>query len=186
MNGAFRFGIHNQRSHARLEVLRGFDPTQPTTFTQTAPVKTGVTILSGQAIVLEADDAHPTNPGQLAWALADHDVVAHRTAAIFIAQQDSADEDIGEAGGLTGFDTAGQFEFESAFYVAGTYTPGTTYLSISTTAGSLGVGTVGSGVAIVGRITRTSPKVVGNVTNSNVPAGSSVIVWRTGYLPNPA
>jgi len=177
------FGTHNKRTHARMEVPRGFDPTLPNTFTHTAPVKTGVTIKSGQAIVLEADDSHPTHPGRLAWALADADVAAHVVGDIFMAFQDSTDEDVLETDGLTGYNTAGQFELETAFFVAGTYTAGTTNLTISATAGSLTTTASGSGAPIVGRISRTSPKDIGAI-NSNVPANAQVICWRTGYQIN--
>ncbi len=180
-----QFGLANKRTYARMEVPRGFDPTQPNTFTHTAPVKTGVTILSGQAIVLEADDAHPTDPGRLSWALADADNSAHLLSAIFLALQDSNDEDVREADGLTGYDTAGQFEVETAFYTGTPFTAGTTLLALSTTAGSIAPTTLGSGLPILGRVSRPSPKAIGAI-NSNVPANAQVICWRTGYAQNPS
>lgn len=179
------YGTHNQRVKPRLEVLRGFDPTQPNTLTHTAPVHTGVTIKSGQAIVLVADDDHPSEPGRDSWTLADSDTVAHRTMDIYIALQDSDDEDILGADGLTGYNTAGEFEFESGYFDAGTYNTGATFLTISATAGNITTTTIGSGMPIVGKISRSSPKDISPV-NSNVPAGTTVITWRTGLVPNPA
>lgn len=180
------FGTHNKRTHARLEVPRGFDPTLPSTFTQTAPVMTGVVIKSGQAIVLMPDNAHPSQPGRLAWTLADS--ALHAANDIFIALQDSTDEDIIGTDKLTGYATAGQFEFESAFFKADdTYTAGLTNLTIGTgaTAGALRATAIGSGLPIIGRISRQSPKAIGAI-NSNVPANAQVICWRTGYLTNQA
>lgn len=168
-----------------MEVPRGFDPTQPNTFTHTAPVKTGVTIKSGQAIVLEADDAHPTQPGRLSWTLADADIAAHKAGDIFLAYQDSLDEDVLEADGLTGYNTAGQFELETAFFTGTPFVAGTTLLTLSTTAGSIAPTTAGSGLPIIGRVSRPSPKDIGAI-NSNVPASAQVICWRTGYALNPA
>ena len=179
------FGTQNQRVKPRLEVLRGFDPTQPNTLTHTAPVHTGVTIKSGQAIVLVADDDHPSDPGRDSWTLADYDTSAHRTADIYIALQDSADEDVVGADGLTGYNTAGEFEFESGYFDSASYATGQTLLTISTTAGNLATTTIGSGKPIIGKISRRSPKDISGV-NSNVPAGTTVIVWRTGLVPNPA
>lgn len=205
----YRYGLINERPFARLEVLRGYDPTTPGTFTQTAPVKDGVTILSGQAIVLEDVSGTPS------WVLA---VIAdanatHAEQKIFIALQDSTDEDVIEAEGLTGYDTAGNFEFESAFFKGDD-----TYdviengvLTVHTSiAGALRVydPDTNPGIPTVGRISRPSPQDISPTplstgeynpkANSNVRIATSselaaygglarqVIVWTTGYDRNNA
>ncbi len=203
---SYRIGLVNQRTYARLEVLRGAEFTVPSSLTHTAQVKDGQTILSGQLIVI--DDAG-------GWRLADADTDGTGNKRIYIALQDSTDEDVIEAEGLTGYDVAGDFEFESAFFEpGGTYSyEGATPLTLSTTAGAIAPTTYAAGTAakvIIGRISRPSPRTLGTGTathqvdatapavsdtyyqpgeNSNVMAGTTlpdgipqkVITWGTAY-----
>jgi len=184
----FNSGTVNRRTKPKLEVLRNFAPTLPEGYTHSAKVKDGVTVLSGQAMILNTDGE---------WELADANTSAHLTAEIFIALDDGVAYDAlavsgeptlngeDEKGTVVGYSTAGQYEFESAYYdTPGTYVAGTTFLTISETAGNLAATTADSGLPIVGRVSRPVKSL--NGINSNVPLGTNVLVWRTGYHLNSA
>ena len=49
---SYTTGLVNQRSYPKLEVLRNFNPTMPVGYTHAARVRPGLTILSGQAMIL--------------------------------------------------------------------------------------------------------------------------------------
>jgi hypothetical protein len=104
-----RSGLINTRTSAqkaRVVVLRGFDPNAPTTLTQSLPVPSGSTIYSGQVI----SPVWTAAVGSHAWTL------GMTGGTPYIALQDSADEDVNEAGKLTGLSCAGQFEIQTSFY----------------------------------------------------------------------
>jgi len=102
-----------KRQYPRVEVLRGFDPNEPFTRTVAAPVKSGVTILSGQVISLLWNGTTL----QYEWILG-VDTGNNAGATPHIALSDSADYDVLEAGNLNGLSCAGQFEIETAFFKA--------------------------------------------------------------------
>jgi hypothetical protein len=105
-----------KRQKPRIEVLRGYDPNEPTTFTQTAPVKDNVTIQSGQVISLE----YSLTESRYEWTLGVEGTNADANAITmaYIALQDSTDEDVLSAGNMVGLSCAGQFEIESAFFAS--------------------------------------------------------------------
>lgn len=140
-----------KRANARVTVLRGFDPNQPTTLTQSLPVTSSVTVLSGQVVSPSWSSA----AGSQAW------VLGLTGGTPFIALQDSADEDVDEAGKLTGLSCAGQFEIQTAFYsgTESTFTYGA-LLSAHATSGSLTVAAA-TGATIVGLVTRIPSAAVG-------------------------
>jgi len=110
-----RSGLVNTRVKPRVTVLRGFDPNAPMTLTQSLPAFTGVSsstgISSGQLISSAWDSAK----NQHCWVLG----MTGSVNTPFIALQDIADQDVSEAGRLTGLSCAGQFEIQTAFYTAG-------------------------------------------------------------------
>jgi hypothetical protein len=130
-----------QRNAPRVNILRGYWGNEPFSRTYSAPVTSGVTILSGQVISLSSGS----------WVLG-----CAAGLEPFIAFQDSVDTDVSSSGLLLGFSCAGQFEIEtpwfdntvtyaeSAFLVAATGTSGT---------GNTSTSLVLPGVASVGAIT---------------------------------
>ena len=117
-----------QRQKPRLEVIRGYDPNEPTTFTAAVPVTAGETIISGQLI----SQVYNNVEDRYEWALGvyfDSDITNefdigdvdpqtdnNKLNQVFVALQDSTDEDVLSAGNLVGLSCAGQFELESAFF----------------------------------------------------------------------
>lgn len=103
---------HYQRSKPYLRVLRGYDPNEPQTRTRSAPIKDGITILSGQVIALEWD----ADAAIYVWNVADRATAEHLLQTPHFALQDSTDKDVVAAGLLTGLSSSGQFELQTGFY----------------------------------------------------------------------
>jgi hypothetical protein len=139
-----------------VEVLRGWDPNEPSTFTQT--VRAADTILSGQLISLLGGAA-----GRIP----------------YIAVQDSSDEDVVECGKLTGLSCAGKFEIETAHYKTGETYGVDTLLTWDGTTGN--VKPAAATNDIVGIVTRNRTTKSLNDINSNVPSGTTVISFFTNY-----
>jgi hypothetical protein len=138
-----RSGLVNTRVKPRVTVLRGFDPNAPMTLTQSLPVKSGQTILSGQLISSSWDSV----ANQHMWSLG-----LGATATPHIALQDGADQDVSEAGKLTGLSCAGQFEIQTAYYTGSDIAVGALVVPSSTT-GSIAP-TSATGQIILGMVTR--------------------------------
>jgi len=195
-----RFGTV-KRQYPRVEVLRGFNPNEPHQLSQAFPVADGVSVLSGQVISLVADSAYE---GGHKWVLG-------WTAGIpYIAINDwipsvgqGSDADVMEAGKLVGLSSAGQFEIQTPFWAssadvlqasaaAGDFAVDTPVGPAGTT-GSIKKTTVGSGVPIIGYVTRNNsavylgPTGAGNNghNSSAVAANLYVVSFQTAYSPNP-
>lgn len=139
-----RSGLVNTRLKPRVTVLRGFDPNAPMTLTQSFPVKSGQTVLSGQLIYASWD----SSVNQYAWSIG-----ASAGTTPHIALQDGADQDVSEAGKLTGLSCAGQFEIQTAYFTGGATALVGTIVVPSGTTGSIAPSTT-AGQIILGSITR--------------------------------
>lgn len=143
-----RSGLVNTRLKPRVTVLRGFDPNAPMTLTQSLPAYTGVSsstgIYSGQLISSAWDSAK----NQHCWVLG----MTGSVNTPYIALQDIADQDVAEAGKLTGLSCAGQFEIQTAYYTGANIAVGSIVVPSSTT-GSIAPSS-GTGQLILGSITR--------------------------------
>jgi hypothetical protein len=113
------------------------------TLTQSLPVKSGQTILSGQLISSSWD----SSVNQHVWSLG-----LTAAATPHIALQDGADQDVSEAGKLTGLSCAGQFEIQTAYYNGSNIAVGD-LLTASATAGDLTPSSA-TGQIILGHVTR--------------------------------
>jgi hypothetical protein len=154
-----RSGLVNTRVKPRVTVLRGFDPNAPMTLTQSLPVKSGQTILSGQLVSSSWDSA----VNQHVWSLG-----LGASATPHIALQDGADQDVSEAGKLTGLSCAGQFEIQTAYYTGSNIAVGALVVASTGTTGSI-MPTSATGQIILGMITR-APSGDG-MTPSNLGVG---------------
>jgi hypothetical protein len=154
-----RSGLVNTRVKPRVTVLRGFDPNAPMTLTQSLPVKSGQTILSGQLVSSSWD----SSVNQHVWSLG---LTANATP--HIALQDGADQDVSEAGKLTGLSCAGQFEIQTAYYTGSATGAVGALIVASSVTGSIAPTTTG-GQIILGMITR-APSGDG-MTPSNLGVG---------------
>jgi len=108
-------------SKRRVNVLRGFDGMEPSTFTKIAPVAAGQAIYSGMIISL--NNANEWVKGQF---------TSGKTCYIALSNYD--DTDVSAAGALPALSCAGQFEIETAWYAsAGTYIGDLSYLKAEIT-----------------------------------------------------
>jgi len=162
-----------RRAKPRVEVLRGWNPNEPNTFTQTARAKSGETILSGQLMHLLWDSSDSVYE----WVLG-----GLASTVPYIAVQDDQDEDVLECGAMTGLSCAGQFEIETAYFETGTYADSVPLTWEGATAGNVDVADTGED--IVGYVTRNSGQKSLDKVNSNVPAGSEVISFTTNFQFN--
>jgi len=153
-------GLTNTRTKPRVTVLRGFDPNAPTTLTTSLPVAVSSGLgstaqKSGQVMSATWDPAL----GSPAWVLgltasASSTTTAHVSKNTpYIALQDSADEDVIEAGKLTGLSCAGQFEIQTAYYTSGTYYVGSQLKADSSTLGNITLCSA-TGDIVLGHVTR--------------------------------
>ena len=164
-------GLINTRTKPRVTVLRGFDPNAPMTMTQSLPVAVSSGLgttgqKSGQVISSTWDPAL----GSYAWVLgltgaaltAGSNKVSKNTP--FIALQDAADEDVIEAGKLTGLSCAGQFEIQTAYYTSGTYYVGSQLKADASTLGNVTLVSA-TGDIVIGQVTR-APVVAANASST--------------------
>jgi hypothetical protein len=118
------------------------------TLTQSLPAFTGVSsstgIYSGQLI----SSAWDSSKNQHCWVLG----MTGSVNTPYIALQDIADQDVSEAGKLTGLSCAGQFEIQTAYYSGSTIAVGSIVVP-SSTAGYIAPSS-GTGQLILGSITR--------------------------------
>jgi hypothetical protein len=172
------YGEH-RRALPRLRVRKGYGGNETNVLQFSAPPGTGVTILSGQLIYL-------TSLG--AWALAKPSVTDGITP--YIALQDSIDTDVLSSGLLLGLSCAGQYVFETGYYVRtdGAFNVNDAPLILSEgTPGSLtlaiapGGGTVwDSAHDIIGVTAMGGEEQVGNSVNA---AGAFIPAINTEALP---
>jgi hypothetical protein len=105
------------RAYPRVRVLRGWNPNEPQSLTQSLPVASGVTILSGQAISPKWNSSTSQNE----WVLG----LDSGATTLYVAVKDSTDLDVVSAGTLPALSCAGKFEIQTAFYKIGdTYNEG--------------------------------------------------------------
>lgn len=106
----------NQRTKPVMQVLKGFDPQSPLFKQVLLPVQANVTVLSGQVV-----RAYKNNTTKVyEFALADGSGVGVPCLALNSTQ--NADVALTQ---LTGLPIDGDFEVQTAFFTAGTYTVGT-------------------------------------------------------------
>ena len=123
-----------------MRVLRGYDPTRPSTLQKSAPVAANVTILSGQAIILVWN----VTTLRFEWNLAIPAVNAASVVPVYFANGDSVDPDIISADSLPALPCFGQYVLQTGYYDAGVYNAGTPITISPTTPGNLAATAFGS------------------------------------------
>lgn len=145
--------VTEQRTAPRLNVLRGYTGNEPFSRTFSAPVTSGVTILSGQLISLSPSGT---------WVLG---VLAGKEP--FIAFADSVDTDVQSSGLLLGLSCAGQFEIETPWFDNSVAYVESSFLVAAT--GGSSVSNTSPGTAALGAITlgvaSANADVIGYATN---------------------
>lgn len=165
----------------------------PTTLTQTARPKVGVSILSGMAVV----QTYNATASRYEWDLATLDDVVDNKRTVYFAYQDSSDMEVRD-GGLTGLSSSGDFEIQTAFfdsYAEEDYEVDT-LLTLSDDAELAGYlvpvpdpAVAAASFPVVGKVTRyKGPRQLQDVSgnpivkddSSTLAADSKVIVFQTG------
>lgn len=200
-----------QRNYPKLEVLRGFDPNEPRTRQISYPISATATngtngvIMSGQVISLW----YNSTLNREEWVLG----VATAGATPHFALQDWNDADVVESGVLTGLSCSGQFEPQTGYFdgntgllfgngsgvaaASGTPVTNAAYnpdvpLTFSTVIyGNITTTTLGSGVPVIGFVSRNrgplnlnGPGSNGYGQNSNVlPANNFAVSFNTVWEP---
>jgi len=172
-----------RRALPRLKIRKGYHGNESTALQFSAPIATGTTILSGQVICLNSIGS---------WVLASPTTLAAGGGAAtpYLALQDSVDTDVLSSGLLLGLSCAGQYLFETGYYVRtdGNFAVNDAPLVVSSTVpGSLtlavapGGGTVwDAALDIVGVTSLGGEEQVGPSTSS---AGVYIPAINTEALP---
>lgn len=147
-----------KRSKPRVGVLRGFDPNEPRTRLAAYPVSidsnTGATLVirSGQTISLKCN----ASLSQDEWVLGVTALESGVLRTPYIALNDSYDEDVIEAGKLPGLSCSGQFEIRTGYFKTGddANLKNGVPITFDGTSGDVKATTFGSGVPVIGIVTR--------------------------------
>jgi len=165
-----------QRVHPRVRVLRGYNPNEPQTLTQSLPVATAVTILSGQVISPKWNSVTSQNE----WVLGKDSAAT----LVYIALKDSADLDVLSAGTLPALSCAGKFEIQTPFYKTGdTYNEGV-FLTADGVTGDLKATTAVSINDIYGVVTRQHGVTSIAAEDSGFSGAATVLIFTTLFVPN--
>jgi hypothetical protein len=175
------------RLYPRIVVRVGWKGDAESSFVDSLPPVASSGILSGQLIIKQLVS------GVWSYAQATPTLLAAGNITAF-AQFDATDPAVLASNLLPGLLCTGKFEIETAFYDAGSYTPGT-LLTASATAGNVAartsgqtqIGIVGSGYDGVGTValTGTYPNLEYNseTDGSGTSWNGSVLVVQTAYQP---
>lgn len=174
-------------SRPRLKVYRGYDPNEPRTLTQTAPVaadvldgSSGTVIYSGQLICLQANSTTDTQE----WVLC-NTTRLEAGAVPYLALQDSTDSDV-RCTGLTGLSCAGNFEVGTGFFdTTGNVYDVDTALTASATAGNIDVSDTSK--TVIGYVSRRYDAGTGlgntDLTDKDSTATNlRIVVFTTSYV----
>jgi hypothetical protein len=169
------------RAYPRVRVLRGWNPNEPQTLTQSLPVATGVTILSGQVISPKWNATLSQNE----WVLG----LDAAALTLYVAVKDSADLDVVSAGTLPALSCAGKFEIQTAFYKTGdTYNEGIFLTADGVTGNLKAVAATTTTDHIFGVVTRihgvTDLGAAGLNEVSGIATATTVLTFTTMFVPN--
>lgn len=138
------------RTHPKMRVLRGYDPTRPSTTQKSAPVADGVVIYSGQAIQLNWNSTLTRFEWNLAGA-SGGTITAAATDPVYFANADAADPDVISADSLPALPCYGQFELQTGYFTGSSgFTHGVPLTVDTGTPGNIKVTTWGSTAPVVG------------------------------------
>jgi len=172
-------GIYT-RAYPRVRVLRGWNPNEPQTLTQSLPVADGVTILSGQAISPKWNSVTSQNE----WVLG----LDSGATTLYVAVKDSADLDVVSAGTLPALSCAGKFELQTAFYDSrSTFNEGVFVTADGVTGNFKAVAATTTTDNIYGVVTRIHGISDLGPAGSNEVSGvtnTTVLTFTTLFVPN--
>lgn len=153
-----------QRTKPRLVVRKGWDPLESKRGIRSLPVKTGVTVYSGQVLCPELVSS------EWVWALADRAIAGHRDQIPHFALSDSFDNDVVSAGKLNAVAATSQTELQTGYFS----TDGTSPLNSGV---PLTLGTGGNVGSLITTERGTGPTypVVGFLTQDHVAGPVSLV-----------
>lgn len=184
----FQFGTAGNRTKPRIEVLRGFDPNEPTNLRVSAPVAAGVTIKSGQIVSLW----YNTETSRLEWVLGVDTSGGGRNqpayTQCYLAYNDSSDFDVQASGLLPALSCAGEFEVQTGYYKVGDTYNHEVLLTYDGLTGNVKATTLESGEPIIGICHLMRGLIDVAPINSNVTRDGDgkvlVVQFITRFLPN--
>ena len=171
------------RDKVPMQVIRGFNPTEPTKLTSLAPpiddqaIRSGMVIVKGTGNVAGVSTAGAFRKAQAA----DAPVAASEAASFYLALHDQDSHDVQAAGGLVGLDCSDDYEVQTGYFDAAI--PWT--IDMPLTVGANGIVTEAtSGDVIIGYITKVGSgsnnviEYVGKTPPTSV-ANSTVVQFKT-------
>lgn len=171
------------RDKLPLQVLRGFNPTEPGKLSSLAAPIDDEAIKSGMVIVKDTglvNGALTAGAFRMAQAT-DAPVATSESSAFYIALHDQDSLDVQAAGGLVGLDCSDDYEVQTGYFDAGV----TYALDLPLTVGNDGIVTeAASGDVIIGYVTKVgsgtgnSLTYVGKTPSTTV-ANSEVVQYKT-------
>ena len=105
-------GRRYTRAKAPLQIIRGYNPTEPGHLSVTAKPKDGEGIFQGMAICLD-------NNGE--WVKAPAVARTTLSKSVYISRHDQEDPAVQASGKLVGLDCSGSFEVQTGYVIAGTF-----------------------------------------------------------------
>lgn len=144
-----------KRAKLPMQVLRGFNPTEPTKLSSLAPPKADEEIYAGMVMVKEAGEFRIATSAEAASATSEG-------TSFYIALHDYDSHDVQASGGLVGLDCSDDYEIQTGYF-----DPDITWaVDLPVTVGDDGVLTeaVTAGHVILGYVTA-----VGAGTNNAIP-----------------
>lgn len=200
---SYTYGLVNQRTKPEMEVLRNFNPTFPEGYTYAA--RAAVVIKSGQAMALDSNgrwvlaDSASHKLNEIFFALKDSDASSLGGAAYDALAASLGKNETASQGEVVGYSCMGQYVLRVGYFSTADSPTTGDFLTIGTggTAGSVvktNTTTSGaSGRPIVGRV--SEPVLTYNTAsadglslenrfNSNVPANTAVLTFKTWYSVN--
>jgi len=171
------------RDKVPMQVLRGFNPTEPVKLSSLAPPIDDEAIRSGMVLVKASGDVDGVaTPGAFRKAQsADAPSATSESTSFYLALHDQDSHDVQAAGGLVGLDCSDDYEVQTGYFDAGV----TWTLDMPLTVGDDGIVTEAtSGDVIIGYITKIGDggnneiTYVGKTPSTSV-ANSTVVQFKT-------
>ena len=173
------------RDKVPMQVLRGFNPTEPVKLTSLAPPIDDEAIKSGMVIVKATGNVNGVStPGAFQKAQAtDAPSASSESLSFYLALHDQDSHDVQASGGLVGLDCSDEYEVQTGYFDSGV----TWALDMPLTVGNNGIVTeaVTAGDVIIGYVTKIGSgtnnaiEYVGKTPSAQAAADQLVIQFKT-------
>lgn len=161
---------HSTLAKPELQVLRGYDPNEPTKFSAAEVPKTDEAIKSGMVISKSYED------GGYVWIKG-----GQAGATPYMALENQDDFDIQESGTLPGLSCAGEFVFATGYYKDGDVYNDGTFLTYDAATGNIKVASTGD--VILGKVSNAlrGPKDLKAAKEMSYAVDANVVIFDALY-----